>query len=535
MKDTVLIDEICFGRERDGYEDLLHSIRREFERNAGKDAEPIFVTDAGGLYDLFLDNIPAEARQHYNCYACRHFVNRFGRLVTIDGETGKQKAVMWGGRIPAFFKPAVSAIKKRVESAKVIGVFVSAEANLGWARTGVWPHMAVELPKVMVYKGKVDTASQAAAKKAEDFRILMSCIRKYKQEDVEAAVNLLRSGSLFQSEKILPAAEWFLETMKAAVGRKVNTNIVWYRSATAPTGFCHVAGNMLGTLLDDIRDGFDVDDIKARFNEKMNPLQYQRPQAAPSAGNVKRAEEIVERMGIQNSLMRRYARLDEVQTLWRPESIERAVSGGVFAGVPTKESQRRVRNDIVAPEVAITFEKFQRAVLPVAKRIEYQVPYGRNSYAAIVTAADPYAPPIILWDMEGNRNPFSWYLYHGGSTPDTWGLAAGYTEVTAIVLQPNMWNGGTNLYKGKGAMFVLEGAKDRRGTSSSCLFPEILKGELHEVRATIEAFSKVSRLSGIEDSDVCGLLIQDGKGWSDVHLRVTTDVGIAQYKIDRWD
>lgn len=34
----------------------------------------------------------------------------------------------------------------------------------------------------------------------------------------------------------------------------------------------------------------------------MNPLQYQRPQAAPSAGNVAQAERIVEKLGIANSL-----------------------------------------------------------------------------------------------------------------------------------------------------------------------------------------------------------------------------------------
>ncbi len=73
------------------------------------------------------------------------------------------------------------------------------------------------------------------------------------------------------------------------------------------------------------------------------------------------------------------------------------------------------------------------------------------------------------------------------------------------------------------------------GASSACLFPSILKRELYEVRATIESYSKSTRLIGNEDADACGLLIQDSDKNLSVKLRVVTDVGTALYKIDRWD
>lgn len=534
------MDKLCLNstnaaRDGDGYEELLACIRRSFNRAVKDETTPLFTTDAPDLYDLILDSIPADARQHYNCNACRHFVNRFGRLVTINPKTGKQTAVMWGGAAPEFFRPAVEVIRARVEAARITGVFITDEATLGWPKTGEWTHMAVEMPQKMVYRGRVATASQKRAEKDEDHRLLLNCLTKYKQGDVESAVNLLRSDALFQAEKILPMAEWFLDTMKATAGKKLKNNIVWHRAATAPAGFCHIPANMLGTLLDDIRDGYDVGSIKARFNEKMHPLQYQRPQAAPTAGNVQRAEEIVAKLGLENSLKRRYARLDEVTALWKPSSEKKAAAGGVFAGVPIKGTRRDAKNGVEAPETAITFEKFRRTVLPTARKMELQVSYKDDNFGAIVTAVDPDAPPIILWDMENERNPFSWYLYNGGSAPGQWGLSSGFREVTAVVLQPNMWSSThPKLYPGEGAMFVLEGAHDTRNPSA-CLFPGVLKGELREVRATIEAFSRQSTLSGKEDGDVCGLLIQSNSKWLDVHLRVTTDVGVALYKIDRWD
>ena len=106
--------------------------------------------------------------------------------------------------------------------------------------------------------------------------------------------------------------------------------------------------------------------------------------------------------------------------------------------------------------------------------------------------------------------------------------------MTAVVLQPNMWSDRPNGYTSVGAMFVLKGARDTRNPTA-CLFPNILKGELHEVRATIEAYSNGSQMQGKEEASVCGLLIQNSSKWLDVKLRVTSDVGVAHYKIDRWD
>jgi hypothetical protein len=70
---------------------------------------------------------------------------------------------------------------------------------------------------------------------------------------------------------------------------------------------------------------------------------------------------------------------------------------------------------------------------------------------------------------------------------------------------------------------------------SSGLFPEILRSELREVRATIEAYSKDNPLAGDCEADACGLSLQDGdRNWN-CNLRVTTDVGVCTYKLDRWD
>ena len=193
MKDIISMNEVDTQRENDGYGELLAGIRQEFDKSTKDGSTPLFTTNAGNLYDLLLDGIPEEARQHYNCNACRHFVNRYGGLVKIDEKTGKQTPVMWPEKAPDFFSEAVKKIRRKVSASTVTGVFITSERQLGTPMTGSWEHMAVKVPEPMVHRKRLKNAFQEAAEKAEDYGLLASAIGKYRTETVETAVNLLRT------------------------------------------------------------------------------------------------------------------------------------------------------------------------------------------------------------------------------------------------------------------------------------------------------------------------------------------------------
>jgi hypothetical protein len=57
-------------------------------------AEPLFLVDSADLFDIFLGALPANLRQHYTCRTCRHFVNRFGGLVTVQPD-GALRSAIW--------------------------------------------------------------------------------------------------------------------------------------------------------------------------------------------------------------------------------------------------------------------------------------------------------------------------------------------------------------------------------------------------------------------------------------------------------
>ena len=514
------------------YELFLQSIREGFAQHAG----PFFTTNAEGLWPAFLNALPPELRQHYTCNACRHFVERFGGIVAIT-QDGKTVPVMWPDDVPGLYHAPTQAAKKIVLKARVTGVFLSKDAVWGQPVTGPWHHMAVIPPNDLIFKNRVNTPFQAMAEKKEDMKTLISGLIEFPVSAVEQAIKLLKTDSLYRSEKCLGVAEWLKAIHDVRNNTKnsgMRSNLIWLAVATAPPGFCHVKSTMIGALLEDIVAGIPFNTISKRFADKMHSLRYQRPQAPPSSGNIDQAEKIIEQMGVARSLARRFVRIEDLKLLWSPTADKEAEEPivGIFSHLKPKE--RAEVKPVTIPPIAITWEKFSRSVLPTATQIEMLIPSEPTSFSALVTASCPDAPPILQWDLEDERNPVSWYLYTYGSQASQWNLTpSSYCPVTGICLRPSMWGKKPMSNQREGLFIILQGAKDIRNTGL-CLFPEHLRHEYHAIRATIEAYSRSRNLEGQEEASACGIGLSKGQEWN-VILRTTSPLGTVDYKLDRWD
>lgn len=521
------------------YDGFMERINARFRKNIDG-GEPLFTTDAEGLFQAYLDALPPGERQYHTCSCCRHFVERFGGLVTIAAD-GRTEPAFWNADdAPPAYRASVEAMAKMARRAKVTGVFLTSEPTWGeprsTAKACVWTHLHIKPPSSLLYKSSpLQTASQKMAERKEDFGTVSRALSEFTLPMVEQAVTLLRTDALYRSEKVLGQAEWLRDVHVArnAAHGAAKANVVWRAIAKAPAGFCHPRASMIGTLLEDIAAGMDFGDVSRKFAAKMHPLQYQRPQAAPKAGAIAAAEKIVEALGAAGALARRFCRLDEVEALWRPKTPNaKASGGGVFGHLVAKGDAAPMR--MVTPPVTMTWEKFRRTVLPTADKIEYNVRGGRGPYAVLATAVNPDAPPILQWDSAEKRNPVSWYLYVGGSAPDQFGLAAGtYVPVVAVALKPPAWYGGNFPHQGEGVHFLLDGARETR-MPGLCLFPEILKSEFHGIRSVLEAHSESAKLQSIDAPHAIGPMFTKGSSW-DARLRVTSGGQVVEYILDRWD
>jgi hypothetical protein len=418
---TATSSESFVATEDDQYSQLLACLRDRFaETTAGRTA--LFTTAVSGLFDAFLGALPPDRRQHYTCNACRRFVDRFGSLVAV-GSDGTLVAALWSPEAaPSLFRAAVLAMAHAVSRAKISGVFLSAEPTWGMPQNKsdkepfLWRHMAVVPARTLVHKpSPLQTTGQAAAEKLQDYGTLCRGLAEFPPEVVRQAHTLLSTGQLYRSEKCIGVARWLLDLHEARGATSSSTardNLTWLAVANAPAGFCHVRSGMIGTLLEDIQAGLPFEDIKRRFDEKMSPANYQRAQAAPSAGNIAQAEKVIATLEAAGALGRRYATLEDLQLLWRPQPPRPvATAGGVFGHLTPKA--KAAPSPLALPTQTMTWDKFRRTVLGNAIRVDLQVPASSDRFMALVTAVNPEAPPILQWDSEERRNPVSWY-YAGG-------------------------------------------------------------------------------------------------------------------------
>lgn len=504
---------------------------------------PIFTTNRTkpsiNLYDKFLSQIPKGSRGHYQCRCCRDFVNDFGGLVVLDNDFNLIPLI-WTTSSPKFFTKAVNWLAREVADSTISGVFLSSLETFGTPVTGNWTHLYANNQNV--FKETTLTAGQKMAEKKEDYRILRENVANYSKFTVEQAIKVMTSGKLWHVEKTMGNAEWLrdvIDTASPYLGRH-RDNVFWKAVATAPAGFCHFGSSMLGTLLKDIVAKTPFDVMVAKWNEKADPLKYQRPTAV-AQGTINRAESIFAKLGLESSMARRYARFDEVSKFWTPRRFDpvRTTREGFFSTItPTKAKGRAVvqtKNPAPISMSAgnITWKKFERDVLPDAAEIEYFTTSAATSFFGMTTAVNPLAEPLLAWDNKEKRNPVGWYVIHGGSYAEQWGLPRNsYVKVTGICNPPCQWNGEYHSFNGM-VLFILQRCRPIIRSSCAAIFPETLRNDLHEIRSVIEAKSHQGTIVEREKGDANGVII----GRNGEHkFRVTDRHGNqTEYIIDRFE
>lgn len=519
-------DDRCYAPFLRGVEDTFTDQTRG--------VRALLTVDTTSLWETYLAAFPKPERQVYTCSACKQFVQRYGGLVTVT-ESGDRVSAVWNlGTVNGIFVRVAERMRTTVERLPVASAFITTAGVIGTPMTGEWAHLHATVPQSLARTSPLLTANQIAAGIRENVATVERALEEFPLAAVAEALRVLEADALSRAEKFIGPVKWLhdLHVSRAATkDERKRAAILWQAVATSPEGYSHPRASVVGPLLEGIIAGKSFTTLCAEFSAMLHPLRYQRPQAHPSAGNIAEGERVVAALGLAPSLERRFARLDECETIWVP-TIQRAPanSDGVFAHLAPKAAPPA---SLHLPTQTMTWEKFHRTILPTAQRIELYVPVV-GPFMALTTAENSDAPPIIRWDHPERRNAVSWYVYHGKSTASQWRLMGNaWCALTGIVPLPNLWGPAPTPQHGEGYVLILNGAVDTRA-SGLALFPEHLRDEVRSIRSTIEEFSRRGTLSGRAEGTACGLDVRKGSV-SDCRLRVMVDGKSAEYVIDRWD
>jgi hypothetical protein len=263
----------------------------------------VYTTDADPqkLWEAYLDAAPEGHRQCRNCRACRSFIQKYGGLVVIN-EAMAIIPFLWPvGTSAHLYDDACVAMRAIVNKANITGVFLSSEKFFGTTPAGEWTHLWVKNPNV--WSNPIKTAEQAMAEKLEEYKMADEAIRAYGLYTVRRAIKCLELSA--DNKKHVEQLKWF-EGMHTR-----GPNDRWIAIANAPAGYAHIKSGMVGSLLDDLEKGVSPDRAMDRWNDKMHPLQYMRPQAPAKQGTVEQANKMVEKLGIEGALKRKLGETTE--------------------------------------------------------------------------------------------------------------------------------------------------------------------------------------------------------------------------------
>lgn len=510
------------------YDTYLERMQAHFLEVTKGGEEPLLRVASKDLWAIYLATFGPEGsatRQYHNCNACHHFIRRFGRLVVVDPNTGKIKSAMWNEDIaPADIAPAIAAMRNAVEAGKIESVFVSDVPVWGSLKEDGWAHLHVRPAAGQIFVEGLLTPAQFIAQKTQDMANMRRAVAEFHPKHVKLAVQMLEEAHLPFAEKVIGPAR-FLDELQSLPKGVLGTNLMWRAVAKAPAGFCHPRSSMLGTILDDIKDGKNFNQIKAAYAAKVDPIKYQRPTAPPKSGAVEQAERDFAKLGLASSLMRRYMKLDEVRALWRPPQHTMAgvpAPGPIFGGLIRRDSDGD--HNVVLPATKITVQKFCEDYLGRASKIEVEVPSFVRPIT-LLTAVDPEAKFLFKWNHHA-----SWYYPHTPGRPGESRLKTGWNEVAVVTTLPCHWDDPeAHPNYAKRLLFLVAGARTR--ANSLCIFPECVRSDLHGVRSVIEAYSESHRPDEQADT-VAGLSV--GNAWP-VKVRVTLPTGQRVFTIEGWE
>lgn len=506
----------------------------------------IFVANVekGLLFEFLLRSLPAGKRQEFNCNACKSFLDNVGSLVTINAK-GETTSVFWtldtAKEFP-FFETFITKAKGLVETSKVKSPYITDKYFEGSKGVSPYVHFYTPVPLSCRNNNSGKTAGEVRAEKVEELALLTRTVNEVTSDAVSLAAEILNIENFSRGDKFLSMAQWLVQVKSSferssGVGRKLG--VMWLAVMNAPAGFTHIKNTVVGDMIYGIMEGKSIATVKHEFHAKLNGLTYQRPQVLPSSGNVLRAERLMEQLGIsERDLERKFADIDDVKLIWEPKTSKPSASAtGLFKNVRTRNYRGSEQLEIDLEVEKMTAVKFINKVLPMTTQIELNVKDEPAPFAAFTKAASEGTTPILKWDTLENRNTFSWYQYHKGSKPVKWGLPTGWVQVTGITTDPSGWSSG----KTNDIVLLLEGASDvhyKSGYSNgSALFPEALRSDLREIRATIEEYSMDGTIHPSDyGNDACGLRISSSSKNTSVIIRYKTKAGILRtVEIDRWE
>jgi hypothetical protein len=403
-------------------------------QNLAKSTE-VFVTtqDSDALWRRYLESFPEgtdpkfKERTEHDCSCCKQFVRRAGNIVTLD-DKGELHTV-WdeaAKRAPYPYDVVARHMRTAIVAAPVSDLFRvnkkegafgaevtrSLDAKSGQALT--WSHFYTgAIPKRL----QVESPGEVLGAYRTTVQVFERGLTELKADALETVVDLIEANSLYRGEEHKASVLAFRkehQLFSKITDERAKNTFLWFYAGSPAARF---RNNAIGTLVQDLSEGKEVEDAVKSFESKVAPQNYKRTSAPISPAMIKKAMATIEALGLEPALERRLAVMGDISVndvLWVDGAAKPLMKGGGLASVLMEHAASTNPKDTKADEaraVEISMDAFVKTILPTTTSMEVLFKGELLSNLMALTApVHPEPKQLFRWD-----NDFAWD-YTGNAT-----------------------------------------------------------------------------------------------------------------------
>jgi hypothetical protein len=339
-------------------------------------------------------------RTEHDCSCCKNFIRGIGNVVAIID--GKPQSI-WNVKAEAPYDTVAKALDNFVTGSQITDLWRTTEHKYGAEHTKQlleggtvkrWNHFYGDVPA----KQRTATPDKARG----DFRTTVHVFKRGLTELTDAAldtvIDLIDSKALYRGEEHLSAIKAFREAKQAydSMSELESETFVWVNASSPAARF---RNTVIGTLIQDLSEGVELEKAVKSFEAKVAPANYKRPTALITEGMIKTAMAKIAELGIEQALERRYAKISDVtinNVLWVHREAAKQMKGGLESLLMTSVKPKVV-DEGKAEDISV--EDFLANVLPVSTTVEVLLKNSQVGNLVSITA------PV---HADNNRNLFKW-------------------------------------------------------------------------------------------------------------------------------
>jgi hypothetical protein len=380
--------------------------------------------DKDELWDLYLDSFPAgtneifRERREYDCSCCRGFIKNYGGIVGI---INNKKVTIWSldGLEPKY-QVVADALNEKISSLPVSNVFVSKFSKLGTDKNQemledgevvTWHHFYYKLPNQYVLSSR-DSVESHLGSVRQTKEVIERSFKELTMNALDTVIELIDNKTLYRGEEYSAIVTKFRTSKRVydGLGSDEERNNYCWEQATNSGRSLAIRNSAIGTLLTNLSEDMDVELAVRKYEQVVAPANYKRPKAIFTKAMVEKAKAKLVELGLENSLSRRYAKLEDISiqnVLWASGESKKVMKDPfdelMDSAVASPKNYKR------ADEVSV--EDFVENVLPTASSIEVLLENRfSNNLMSLIAPGDLEAPSLFKWG-----NGFSW-SYNGEFT-----------------------------------------------------------------------------------------------------------------------